>query len=78
MSQNLLSGIPANSTLAQWVETGDVYDPSHADIVAIEAPDEPYGIRVHLDGPVGGYLIDLYYEDTRLARTVVDNRETAG
>jgi hypothetical protein len=53
-------------------------EPSHSNIVAIDVPDESYRLRVQLEDPVNGYLIDLYYQNTRLARTVVDDRETAG
>lgn len=78
MNRSILSDPPANSELARWIEEGSRLEPSHSNIVAIDAPNEPYGLRVQLDDPVHGYLIDLYYEDTRLARTVVDDRETAG
>jgi hypothetical protein len=78
MSGSILPDPPADSELARWVKDGDQLEPSHSNIIAIDAPDEPYGLRVQLDDPVNGYLIDLFYDDTRLARTVVDDRETAG
>lgn len=78
VNRSILSGPSANSELARWIKEGSRLELSHSNIVAINAPDEPYGARVQLEDPVHGYLINLYYEDTRLARTAIDDRETAG
>lgn len=77
MSETLLPTPPADSELARWIEDGQYREPADSDIVAVEAPEEAYGLRIHLDDPVIGYLIDLYDDGTRLARTVVTDQETA-
>lgn len=77
MNESILPDPPADSELARWIDEGTRLEPSRGNIVSVDAPEEPYGLRVQLDDPVRGFLIDLYHDNTRLARTVVDDRETA-
>jgi hypothetical protein len=81
MAPNILPPAPEDSELARWIDEGFRREPSHSNILYVGSPNEQYTLRVELDDPIRGYLIQLFAADrddaNPIGRTVVDDRDLA-
>lgn len=82
MAPSILPPAPDGSELGRWERDGARREPSHSNVVYVQSPDERYTLRVELDDPVRGYLVQLYAADrgddaNPIGRTIVDDRELA-
>ena len=78
---SVLPDAPNGSELKRWAEDGFRHEPHGSNFVLFHSPNEEYGLRVEVEDPVHGYLLQLWAlereRDEPIARTIVDDRETA-
>lgn len=74
-----LPPVPTDSELHRWTSEGVGQVRPDGDVVVFRSPEEEYVLSVERDGPISGYLIELYAtaDERRLARAVVDDRALA-